>query len=117
MKNKLKYAGPPTLKKKSHSKNFKKNSNNVGPPTLHKTSDPMNLKEKLSNTGELLHLKSYTPSDGFQQTNVRKQHSQSTSARQKNQKRQMMQLVEELPVGDKIVDYPINLTGKGKFWW
>ena len=116
MKNKLKYAGPPALKKTSHSKTLKKNSNNVGPTSLHKASDPMNLKKESSNAGELLHLKSSSPSDRYQAT--QKGKSKSTNVEHK-QYREMnnLQSAKKAPVDSEVVDYPINLTGKGYLKW
>ena len=109
LKDNFNNAGPPTLQKISDSISMKKKLKNVGPPNLHKPSNSKNSKKRLSN-GELLGLKSSAPSDRFNAT------SQSTSARLNNQSilLSMLQSAKELPVTSEIVDYPINLTGKGK---
>ena len=115
LKDNFNNAGPPTLQKISDSISMKKKLKNVGPPTLHKPSNSKNLKKRLSN-GELIGLKTSALSDRFNATKVGKQASQSTSARHNNRSilLSMLQSAKKLPVASEIVDYPINLTGKGK---
>ena len=114
LKNKLKYAGPPTLKKKSYSKNSKKNLNNVGTPTLHKISDPVNMMKKIIDADKKIDLKSLSPSDRIKASQKGKQSSQSTSVEHKQcSEINNLQSENEVPVDSEIVDYPINLTGKG----
>ena len=119
LKKKFLNSGPPTLKNKFDSKGLKKKLKNVGPPNLPKISDSKNLKRKWPNADELLDLKSSAPSDGFKPNKVGKQDYRSTFAGHHKHYSMMnkSKSVKDLPVVSEVVDYPINLTGKGKFQW
>ena len=113
-KKKFLKTSPTTLNRKPDSKSLTKKFKNFGPPNLHEKSDSKSLKRKLSNASELLDLKISAPSDKFKSFKVGRQgysvgHSKQYSIMKKNKS------VKELPVDSEIVDYPINLTGKGNF--
>ena len=115
LKKQFKNIGSPTLKKNSDLINLKKTFKNVGPPTLHKISDPINMKKKYTDADKKIDLKSSSPTDRIKASQNGKQSSQSISVGNDKQYSEMskLQSEKEVPIDSEMVDYPINLTGKG----